>query len=245
MEQLWTFFAFPLNLLLAILWMVGWGWLFRNHPKCAVLRFLLSPISTIASICLLLASCLWIGLSGIRETVQSVPFILILLFVQTVVYLVTLRGWKRQDGVIRWRFLLIHAGFLIAVGAGFWGTPDETELRVRLEQGQTTETAYEMDGNITGLGYRLHLVNFRSEISADGKPSHYEASISVNDDVPVTLTVNHPYNVDLGEDIYLASVTERYCILQIVREPWKYFALAGIIMLLAGAFLLFIKGPGR
>jgi hypothetical protein len=34
-----------------------------------------------------------------------------------------------------------------------------------------------------------------------------------------------------------------YCILEIVREPWKYLTVAGIVMLLAGALLLFIGGP--
>ena len=57
--------------------------------------------------------------------------------------------------------------------------------------------------------------------------------------------VNRPYGVRFGQDIYLASVSEDSCVLQIVREPWRYFALAGIIMLLAGAFLLFINGPRR
>ena len=69
--------------------------------------------------------------------------------------------------------------------------------------------------------------------------------MAVDGAVPVRITVNHPYSVRLGEDIYLASASEGGCVFQIVREPWRYFALAGILMLLAGAFLLFIKGPRR
>ena len=48
-----------------------------------------------------------------------------------------------------------------------------------------------------------------------------------------------------GEDIYLVGVSEGSCVLQIVREPWRYFALAGVIMMLAGAFLLFVNGPNK
>ena len=37
----------------------------------------------------------------------------------------------------------------------------------------------------------------------------------------------------------------RYCILQIVRQPWKYVMVTGILMMLAGAVLLFINGPKK
>ena len=57
--------------------------------------------------------------------------------------------------------------------------------------------------------------------------------------------VNHPYSVKFGEDLYLSSVSENSCVLQIVKEPWRYFALAGIILILAGAFMLFINGPRK
>ena len=79
MQEFWTFFAFPLNLLLALLWVCGWGWLWKNRPNCCVIKFILSPAATISSILLLVLACLWIGFSGNREFVQSVLFVLILL----------------------------------------------------------------------------------------------------------------------------------------------------------------------
>ncbi len=245
MNNFWTFFAFPLNLLLALLWACGWGWLWKKRPDSRIIRFLLSPAATISSITMLVTGCLWIGFSGNRELVQSVPFVLILLYLQTVIYLITLRGWRRSDGVIRWRFLLIHMGLSLALGAGFWGSPDSLEMRAALDKEEATQKAYKMDGSLNGLGYELRLVDYKTEVSADGKPSYYEATISVNDEDSVKIFVNHPYNVRFGEDIYLASVSEKGCVFQIVREPWRYFALAGILMLLVGAFLLFIKGPRR
>jgi hypothetical protein len=69
--------------------------------------------------------------------------------------------------------------------------------------------------------------------------------VSIDGGEPVLLQVNDPYSVKIGEDVYLASVSARHCVLQIVREPWRYFALAGILMLLGGAFMLFINGPRR
>ena len=245
MNSFWTFFAFPLNLLLALLWACGWGWFWKNRPSNRIIKFLLSPSATISSISLLVVACLWIGFSGKREFVQSIPFVLILLYIQTVVYLITLRGWRRPDGVIRWRFLLIHLGLLLALGAGFWGSPDSTEMRIALAKKDTAQKAYKMDGSINGLGYELGLIDYIAETSDDGKPSYYEATISVNKEEPVKITVNHPYSVRFGEDIYLASISDTGCVFQIVREPWRYFALVGILMLLAGAFFLFIKGPRK
>ena len=245
MQDFWTFFAFPLNLILAVLWAAGWGWSYKNRPESHPVRFMLSPAATISSIVLLVVASLWIGLSGDRDFVRSVVFVLILLYLQTVLYMVLLRGWRRRDGVVRWRFILLHLGLLLAVGAGFWGSPDSTEYRVRLQTGESTDFAYRLDGSTASLFYKLTLKDFRMETAEDGQPSFYEAEVAVNDRTPVNITVNHPYSVRMREDIYLASLTADSCILQIVREPWRYFALAGIIMMLAGAFILFLKGPGR
>lgn len=245
MKGLWTFFAFPLNLLLAALWVVGLVILWRNHKESAVTKFLLSPAATISSISLFLASCLWMGLSGDSDFHVSIIFVLVLLYMLSVVLMVTLRGWRRTDGKIRWRFLFIHAGLLIAVGSAFWGSPDSSELRVRLSEGQVAQTAYELDGSITGLRHTLELIGYSAEYSSEGKPVHYEARVSVDGQAPSTITVNNPLSVGIGQDIYLASISDDGCVLQIVIEPWRYLALAGIIMLLAGAFMLFIKGPVR
>ena len=245
MGYFWTFFAFPLNLLLAILWFGAWVWLWKRIPSGRVVRFMLSPAATVSALLMLVVSCLWIGFSGDREFVQTIPFVALLLYVQTVVFLVTLRGWRRPCGMVRWRFMLIHAGLLLALGAGFWGAPESVEMRLPLAGGQTSEMAYTMDGRVAALGYELTLEDFRMETSDDGKPSYYEAKVSVDGDEAVKITVNHPYSVHFGEDIYLASVSDAGCVFQIVREPWRYFTLAGIMMLLAGAFLLFIKGPGK
>lgn len=236
MEQFWSFFSFPLNLLLATIWAMLWYRLWKSRPGCAAVRFLLSPTATICAIAVLLASCLWLGFSNGSSFVRSIFFAAILLYVQTVVFLVMLRGWRRACGQIRWRFLLIHAGLLLVVSAGFWGAPDTCELRTKVAPGQVADTAFRLDGSITGLGYELELVEVHS---------FHEASIAVEGAEPVRISVNHPYCVKPGEEVFLASVSDGYCILQIVREPWKYVTVAGILMLIAGAFLLFIKGPGK
>ena len=245
MNEFWTFFAFPLNLLLAAIFVCCLVWLRKACPNAPVVRFLHSPTATISSIILLIISCLWVGFSGDRGFVESALFVSVLMYVQIVLFLITLRGWKGADSSVRWRFLLLHLGLLLAVGSGFWGAPDTEEYRMRLYVDETSREALTLEAKRVVLPYEISLYDVETEYSVDGKPSHYEALISVNGCEPVTLMVNHPYGVRLGQDLYLASVSEDSCVLQIVREPWRYFALAGIIMMLAGAFMLFIKGPRR
>ena len=243
MHDFWSFFAFPLNLMLAILWMLGCGWLRNRRSESTAVRFLLSPTATLSSISLLVAACLYIGLSGDMTFVQSVLFVAILLYVQTVLLMVLLRGWRNKEGVVRWRFTLLHAGLLLALGAGFWGSPDSEEFRIKLHRGEGANVTYRLDGNRTTLSYELTLKDFAIEMDDNGQPSHYEAYITIDEVHTVKISVNQPHSVSIGEDIYLASITADSCVLQIVKEPWRYLALAGILILLIGAFMLFIKGP--
>ena len=245
MNEFWTFFAFPLNLLVAALLMLCLVWLRKTYSHSAAMRFLHSPAATISAICLLILSCLYIGFRGDRSFTESFVFVSVLLYVQTVLFLITLRGWRRPDGVIRWRFTFLHLGLLLAVGAGFWGSPDSEEYRMRMYVGETSREALTFDARRMVLPYEISLHDVCTEYSEDGVPSHYEALISVNGQKEAKLMVNHPYGVKFGEDLYIASVSDDSCVLQIVREPWRYFALAGIIMMLAGAFLLFINGPRK
>ena len=232
MHQILEFFAFPLNLVFAILWLSGAWYLYRYHRGSVIVRHLLSPLASLISIALLLGACLWMGFSGDRELASSFIFASLMLYLQTVLLLVLFRGWRRGKG-IRWRFVLNHAGLLIAVSSAFWGAPDSVEMRMRIAPGQTGNEVFIMNGGRTWLPYEIELLAF------DDVPS---ATVRVGEDEAV-IRVNHPYRVGACDNIYLAGTGDGGCVLQIVREPWRYAALAGIVMMLSGAFLLFIKGP--
>ena len=241
-----TFFAFPLNLILAVLWITAIFLSYRHADGSRFVRFMLSPAATIVSIALFALACLALGITGNREMVKSWPFIVIMLFLMTVLAFVLFRGWK-SGGRPRWRFIFNHAGLLLALSSAFWGAPDSEELRLQAFRDVPTREAYRMDGTKAWLQYEIELQNLDVRLSEDGTPSYFAADISVAGE-KVTLAVNDPYAVSLAEDIYLSGYdsTEGYwCILQIVREPWKYPALAGIVMMLAGAMLLFIQGPRK
>ena len=237
-------FRFPLNILVLALWVVLLTMLYRNRTTNACSRFMLSSTSTWVSLAMIVAVGIVLGLERAPST-TAWPTIVSLLFVQSHLLFVILRGWRNRKG-IRWRFCLIHIGLLFALGAGFWGATDREQLRTAVHHFPSNE-AYTMEGVHQFLPYTIELKDFSIQQSASGAPTHYEAQIMVDDRV-VTLQVNHPYARTLSEKIYLVSFAsspygERYAIIEIVNEPWQWLSATGIIMLVAGAVLLFIQGP--
>ena len=238
------FFAFPLNVILAALWFGGMFYLWKHKRKSRPISFFLSSGATSSSIISFVVFCLVVGVTGMRNLVNTWVFVAFLLYFQTVLLLVTLRGWRRL------RFLLNHAGLLLAISSAFWGAPDTEEMRLRAFRDVPVREAYSIDGTSTWLEYDILLKDFNVETYENGVPSMYEAAMEI-DGKPVTLKVNHPYSPSFGEDIYLtgydamAGGDSEYCIIQIVREPWKYGAAAGIAMMLAGALLMFAAGPKK
>lgn len=250
------FFAFPLNLILALLWAGGILYIWNHKRKSLFVSFFLSRGATFTAIILFATFCLVIGLTGMRLLVRTWLFVAFMFYFQTVLLFVLLRGWRTSSaddacrGTVRWRFLLNHAGLLLAVSSAFWGAPDSKELRLQTYRDIPVREAYAMDGTVSWLPYEIILKDFDVETYENGIPSMYAADVIV-DGKSVVLKVNHPYSISFGEDIYLSGydsmsgAESEYCILQIVREPWKYGAAAGIIMMLAGALMLFAAGPGK
>ena len=133
------------------------------------------------------------------------------------------------------------------MASAFWGTPDSETMKIQAFKDIPVREAYRMDGSRAWLPYEIELKDLDAEFYDDGTPSSFTASVRIGEDMEI-LKVNHPYSSSLAEDIYLSGYDteqEKYCIIQIVKEPWKYPALAGILMMLAGAVLLFLNGPSK
>ena len=252
MDALLSFMSFPLNLIFAAIWVIVVVWLWNDRRESSVVRFFLSPAATISSLLIFLAVSLFIGLSGMRWLTGTIFFAAVLFYLMTVLLFVIIRGWRKAGtgGVkkIRWRFTCMHAGLLLALSSAFWGTPDSRTMRLQLSEGIPTDQAYYINGRGCRLAYEIELEDFIMEMDGQGMPSSYEAHLLV-DGEKACVRVNHPYSRSLAEDVYLTgfeyaeSQSAVSCVVQVVREPWKYPAMAGIIMMLAGAFMLFLKGP--
>ena len=249
-----SFLTFPLNLILALIWAVIMISVWRTRKKSLFVGFMLSRGATVSAIVLFLGFSLAVGVSGERSLVSSWVFAAVMLYFQTVLLYVILRGWRAQTatgarlGAIRWRFLLNHVGILLAVSSAFWGAPDTEVLRVKAIRDLPVREAFTMEGTMAWLPFEITLEEFNIQTYSNGVPSMYEARLNV-DGEDVVLKVNKPYNVSLGKDLYLVGFDSMQdadtCILQVVYEPWRYAAFSGVVMMLAGAFLLFIGGPRR
>lgn len=241
-----TIFRFPLNLIIAGLWLYLVIESYRSRQRSRVAQYLLSPAASWLSVLIVIVACVVMGLQR-QPAILSFPFAMAMLYVLTQLAMVILRGWRNSIG-IRWRFLCNHVGLWLAIFAAFWGAPDSDVLRTVVVAEPPTDEAYYIDGRMTLLGYEMQLTDFRAEYYDNGTPSSYEADVLI-DGRNVTLSVNHPYARNWYEDIYLTSYEPRNngvsCVVQVVRHPWKWPMATGILMLIIGAVMMFIQGPKK
>ena len=243
-----SLFRFPLSLILFVAWVAMIAILYKRFGESRVVQSLLSRRATWLSIGLLVAVGLWLGLQ--REPASTAwPTVVALLCVLLHLALVTLRGWRNERGV-RWLFLLNHLGLWLALVAGFWGAPDCEQVRVMVADGLPTNEAFDSEGRTSRLDYTLQLIDLEEERYADGSPVSFVAQVEV-DGRRVALRANHPYRRSLSEMLYLVSYDAepndraRYCVVEVVREPWQWLSMVGIVMLIVGAVLMFVRGPRR
>ncbi len=262
-----TFFAFPLNVVVAVIWLLFIWRLYHEKLDSGFVRYMVSPHTSVISIILFIAGALVIGLFpqllpietaeksgmaarlGCYDFMTSWIFIAIFFFMLSNLALVIINVVYTRKKT-QWRFLLNHCGLWLALFAGFFGSADTQILRIPVYIGEPTSKAYNMDGASQHLDYKIELRSFDIEYYPNGSPSHYEAQVRIGDDDAV-LQVNHPYSYRWGEDVYLTGYDvakgkdSSCCILQVVRQPWKYIVVIGICMMLCGAVLLFINGSKR
>lgn len=266
----YSVFSFPLNLIIGALWIYLIYLSLGSYSDRPAVRFMLSGSTTFFSLLFLILGSLVIGLFpqmtaadaqampgilsrlGVYNFMSSWIFVAILTVFLTHLGMITLRGTMRR-ATFRLRFFLNHAGLWIAVFATFLGSADTVTLRIPVFFDRPNREAYTLEGERTFLGYNLLLKDFHAEYYENGAPRNYLAVVSLSEPGSDTaeefiLRVNHPYSHTFGQDIYLTSydttsARPRYCILQIVIQPWKYIQLLGIIMTLAGGIMLFAFGP--
>ena len=241
------FFAFPMNLVVVALWLLALAELWRRRRESVVAKYMLSMWATYLSLALAAVCGVAAGIMAELPT-RKWWFVVALLFVMSHLVLVTLRGWRNAEGV-RWRFLLNHVGLLLALGAGFWGAPDIEELRLPLVEGRPTSEAYVREGRSVPLGYEMSLLDFESAYYDNGTPSDFAARVEIAGE-EVTLRVNSPYRYRWGEDVYLVNYEKDLagrtrCIVQVVRDRWAPIMAFGIVLMLAGALLMFLHGARR
>lgn len=267
------FFEFPLNIILGAIWVYSiYTLVHNNNSESNISKVIVSPKTTAFSLFLFICGTLVIGLFpqmsavdaenesgllgrlGFYNFMSSWIFVSILFILLSHLAAITIRGFKSRKKK-RWRFLLNHAGVWIALFGGFMGSSDIVTARIPVFFESENNEAQTMEGQHFYLDYNMQLIDFNVEHYQNGMPKSYVAEVKISDrkngeSSQVSLEVNHPHEYNFGEDIYLVSYDTRsdkpqYCILQIVRQPWKHVQLIGIIMTIAGAIGMFIGGPQK
>lgn len=239
------FFAFPVNAAMMLFAAVGLWILYRERPEAAPAVLLASPHTTFLLLSVSAVTFLVLGLTS-RLSPASWWFFFLLTAFSAHLFAVILRRVKR-GGPHRLRFVLNHAGLLLALAGGFAGSADTSVWRVRLQKDEVSRQAFASDGSSMNLKRELELTGFTVGYYPDGKAESYEASIRIDGEDAV-LRVNEPCRLSFSEELYLvdyehvpAGENAGYCILEIVRQPWKYIQWAGIWMMIAGSILLFFQ----
>lgn len=128
-------------------------------------------------------------------------------------------------------FMLVHIGLWLALFSGMAGAGDTRKSDILVP-------ALPVD-------HSPRLLSFHIEKNpSDGSPVQYSAEVLFDGDT-ISLAVNSPYHASLAEDLYLVDFNSDMitgetvcCVLQKVRQPWKYPMLAGIVSLLAGTMTM-------
>lgn len=243
-------FAFPINAAVLFAALAGLWVLWREKPGGAVCRWLASGNASIALIAAFLICCLILGMKMQHADAVSFPgfgnvrrtwwFIFISIALMANLFVVILS--RRKKGI---RFILNHIGVLVALIGCFFGAPDHTVSRA-IVSGEAVHEAVGENGEIVPLPAAMKLDGFNVELDQRGNVRNYMALIDV-DGKKVELRVNHPYRISISEDVYLTSYDRdnpepQYCIVEVVRQPWKYLIWAGIVMMMAGGILMFARG---
>ncbi len=239
-------FAFPVNVAVLIVLMGGLFVWNREWGGSRVLAALASGYAAVAAIAMAAVCCLVIAFAPGLEFQRSWIFNAVLLLLGTNMYLAILR----YRGTYRIRFYLNHAGLLLMLVALSLGAADMRRMRAAVNIGETVDRAYDGSGRAYSLGYSLTLDSFEVDFYHGNVPEEFRAVVSSGERSRL-LKVNHPWRKSWKEDIYLtgydtaAGAASEYCILEFIVQPWKYAALSGLLMFLAGAVLLLWGGRKR
>lgn len=255
-----SFMAFPVNV--AIVAVLA-GLLFvavREWGDSVFVRLLASRQMSVATLLLVAAACMVLGLVpqdtgavdariisalGFDRFTSSLVFYFVMLLLMVHLMVVTMRYNKSRRMV--WRFRINHIGLLVTLAALCFGAADTHRFRAVVPIGGTVERAFDSEGVSHRLGYTFTLTGFDMEYYGNGTPSRFSADAMVNGS-HANITVNHPWRATWKDDVYLVGYDVKagkdsvYCIMEFVCQPWKYAVVLGMVMMAAGAVLMFWGG---
>ena len=273
----WEAFAWPVNGIVMAGFLAVVGVLFLLRKKVPAFQFVGTYHAAIPAMVYAVVLTIVMGLT--RQTASPTgggshwfnhmltfwPFVLIYVYVATILGVITLRrlmhltSWKRDVP-----FLLNHFGLFLALTTATLGNADMQRVKMVTVVGEPEWRAVTQNGGLKEMPMTIELKKFIMETYDDGSPKRYasEILIQTKSDKPSTaghlhaegsktveavVDVNKPYEVDgwkiyqYGYDVQMGAMSQT-SVLELVSDPWLPLVYAGIYMMLAGAVCMFVFG---
>ena len=193
-----------------------------------------------------------IGGTWLNDMLSFWPFVLIYVFIATILGLIIIRralhfnNWKRDIP-----FLLNHIGLFLALTTATLGNPDMQRVKMITVVGEAEWRALASDGSIKEMPLAIELKKFIMDTYDDGSPKRFASEIQIltktGKNIETTVDVNKPFEIDgwkiyqYGYDTQMGADSQT-SILELVSDPWLPLVYTGIYMMLAGADCMFITG---
>ena len=148
------------------------------------------------------------------------------------------------------RLILPHLGIALIILAMILGHFHNWRGKAVLLTTDKTNVFITPKKEIKIVPYALTLSKFKVAFYDSGKPKTYEAIINVeenNKTESISLSVNHPCKMGFGQDLYLISYDDKnyenpeWCVVELVYDPFQGLFLAGIILVMAGMVVAYVK----
>ena len=260
----WERLAFPRNLILLALFLLLLVLLYAFRRKVRLFAWMVRLDAAVPALCYCLGLTLVLGLVRQSGEGGGIPWLSRMLdfwpFVLSYAWLLTLLGLVTLKQVLffSWRsipLLLNHLGLFLALACGALGSPDRQDLFMTVTEGTLATTAEDADGAVHTPGISVELHDFIMELyplqpgARMQMPKRFASEITLFDRegkvCDAVIEVNKPLKA-AGWTIYQydydaqAGPESRISVLELVRDPWQPFVLAGILMMLCGALCLFL-----
>ena len=260
----WARLAFPVNAVLLALFLLLLVLLYAFRRKVRFFTWMMRLDAAVPALCYVLGLTLVLGLVRQSGEGGGIPWLSRMLdfwpFVLSYAWLLTLLGLVTLKQVLffSWRsipLLLNHLGLFLALACGALGSPDRQDLFMTVTEGTLATTAEDADGAVHTPGISVELHDFIMELyplqpgARMQMPKRFASEITLFDRegkvCDAVIEVNKPLKA-AGWTIYQydydaqAGPESRISVLELVRDPWQPFVLAGILMMLCGALCLFL-----
>lgn len=242
----WQHLAWPFNLILLIVYVGALIGAYAYRRKLPAVRWSMCYKAAVPALLVASIATLLYGLTNWEGTLRCWPFVLVYLWVATIVGLVSIDRlahftWGRIP------FLLNHLGLFIALVSATLGSADMQRLKMQAVVDVPEWRAIDDDRLVHDLPFAVKLHRFILERYPSGEPRRFASEVDVlreqKDAIHAVIDVNHPLIVD-GWAIYQFSYDKSMgdegpvSILELVRAPWLPAVYLGIAMLFAGALCM-------